>query len=175
MIRRADHLPAVRLAPQCCPRWRGVGLVTSGSSLATGWPLGIPQPSGHGQAEDLHEVAEVGDCVVGRAIPVGLRSLIGIEHHGCQAGLALRSQRPRKSALIPSARYPRRQQQHRPAGRGQPGHRGPECPRCGTYPRAATEPADLCLVFTSCSVAERRAESAGRISALGHSLVRYAG
>src|SRR5215469_18135671 len=40
--------------------------------------------SGPGQAEDLQEVAEVGDCVVGRTALVDLRSLVGIEHDGRQ-------------------------------------------------------------------------------------------
>src|SRR5579872_1518131 len=38
-----------------------------------------------GQAEDGRELAEVGDGVVGCAIPVGFLALAGIEHHGGQA------------------------------------------------------------------------------------------
>jgi glycyl-tRNA synthetase alpha subunit len=40
-----------------------------------------------GQVEDLQEVAEIRDRVVGHAIQVDLRSLIGIEHHGLHADL----------------------------------------------------------------------------------------
>jgi len=40
-----------------------------------------------GQVEDLQQVTQIGDREVGRTIQVGLRPLIGIEHHGLHAGL----------------------------------------------------------------------------------------
>src|ERR1700683_3833213 len=54
-----------------------------GGSSSLQWIAG---GSGQGQAEDLKEVAEVRDRVVGSAIPVSLLALIGIEHHSRHAG-----------------------------------------------------------------------------------------
>src|SRR5215467_6261454 len=74
------------------PAWPTLISISSTSrKLPTAWPnaghaISTP-PSGHRQAEDLQEVAEVRDPVVRRAIPVYLHSLIGVEHHGRQAGL----------------------------------------------------------------------------------------
>jgi hypothetical protein len=58
-----------------------------GAAERVGDPVGGGSGSGQGQAEDLKEVAEVRDRVVGSAIPVSLLSLIGIEHDSRQAGL----------------------------------------------------------------------------------------